>query len=52
MYIALAMKCAGIYNNMMPGNIEAEALSVTHACIYSSPHACNHERSIRKVCGK
>ena len=27
------------------------ALSITHARI-SLPHACNHERSIRKECGK
>ena len=26
-------------------------LSITHARI-SLPHACNHERSIRKECGK
>ena len=30
---------------------EAQALSITHARI-SLPHACNHERSIRKECGK
>ena len=30
---------------------EAQALSITRARI-SLPHACNHERSIRKECGK
>ena len=30
---------------------EVQALYITHACI-SLPHACNHERSIRKECGK
>ena len=53
---ALAMKC-GVVHTMKHCyatalyTTEAQALSVTHARI-SLPHACNHERSIRKECGK
>ena len=52
------MKCAGIFAHTMKNcyetvlyTTEAQEPSVTHARICLS-HACNHERSIRKECGK